>query len=108
MLYPPLSDGQGHLVRLHIHFSFFIGVVQLDGTDLSRAKGALDKESWIIGVIDHIDVFIYEFPHDSMDPGPFHADAGPDRIDAVIIGFNSNFSTFPGTLTIFLIVIRPS
>ena len=50
----------------------------------------------IIGVIDDVNILIFQFTNDTMDTASLHPHAGAYRINTVIVGFHGHFRPFTG------------
>src|SRR5690606_17717328 len=63
-----------------------------DGFHMRGRQGPNDEFSRIVGPQDDVDLFSTELITHCGDARTTHADAGADRVDALVIGDNRNFS----------------
>ena len=79
------TDSLSHLFLAEEHLGVFRLLVETDRGDFGRAEGALDEESGVGSVGNHIDVLVAELAHDTMDAATLHADASANRVDTVVV-----------------------
>ena len=80
---------------MHVDLDLVIGTfAHVDAGDLGRVEGALDQQLGIGRPLEHVDVLIAQLADDADDAGPLDTDAGADRIDAVVVGFDGHLGTF--------------
>ena len=63
---------------------------QVDAGDPGRVEGAGDHQLGVRGPLDDVDVLVAQLADDAHDAGTLHADAGADRVDAVVIGLHGH------------------
>src|SRR3546814_6690400 len=88
------ANRQRNLVLLQIYRSVTGFIVYLDRINFRGAQRTLNVQLNIGRVIDHIDIFVAQLPHNPMNTGPLHPNAGSNRIDAVVIGLHRYFGPF--------------
>ena len=60
---------------------------------MCRTECALDKEGGVRGVVDHVDVLVVKFAHDTVDAATLHADTRSNGVDAVVVALSGNLCT---------------
>ncbi len=71
-------------------------MVKFDGRDFGRSEATLHKERGIGRVVHDVNVLVAQFAHNAMDTAAFHANAGTDRINALVVAFYRDFGAFSG------------
>ena len=77
-------------------------LVNLQRINFGGTQGSSNEQLQVVGVIDHINIFISKLSHNTVNPRPFHSNACPNWINAVIIGIHSHFGFFSGNSDGFL------
>ena len=85
------------MVGVHIDVGEHVFIIEDHAGDFGGAKGAGDEEHRVGSPIDDVDILVAQFADDAVDTGAFHADAGADGIDTVVVRLNGDL----GALTRF-------
>src|SRR5690606_24080792 len=64
------------------------------GGDTRGGQGTLDQQLDVVGPVDHVDIFIFQLPHNAVDTTAFHAHAGAHRIDPVVVRLDGHLGPF--------------
>src|SRR5450830_1625539 len=75
----------------HVHGVLFF--IDDDGRDIRGSQGANDELGRIIRPQHDVDALATEFTGDSLHARTAHADAGADRVDALVRGVDGDFCT---------------
>ena len=82
----PAADGEALLIVGDHHFDAVGVLVEHHLGHLGRGQGVDDEGGGIRGPLDDVDLFALQLADDGLHPGPPHADARANGVDARIVG----------------------
>ena len=89
-----LTDGKAHLIGIEEHIGAFLLFVDHDVVHACRVERTLDVEHRVGREGDDVDVFVFEFAHDTADAVTAHAHARTHRVDVGVVAFHRDFGAF--------------
>ena len=90
------SYRERYLFGFEEYFCLFLFFVEAYRRYFGRVQCPLYKERGIGRIVDDVDIFITQFPYDTVDTRTFYSDAGTDRVDTLVIRLYGNFCAFAG------------
>ena len=70
-----------------------VSLVERDAGNLGRREGTLDKQLYVAGVVDHVDILTTKLTYDTMYTTTLHTYTSAYGVNTVVEALNSNLGT---------------